>query len=304
MIDLSIKNEFSSLKSVILGLGKSMGSKPKIEEAIDPKSISSLKHGVYPLEKDIVFALNQFKNILLKHGVEVFRPTEIPDCNQVFTRDIAFVLFDKIIIPNIINERSTEQEGLKDVISLIDSKKILRTPSDVHIEGGDVIVHNDFVFVGYSEKKDFSKYKVARTNSESLNFLKNHFPDKEIIGLELLKSDVNIFEGALHLDCCLQPLGKENILICFDILKNEESKLLLRNIFKSYNIIELNLQQMSNLNSNLFSISSNVIVSDVSFSYVNSKLESSGFIVEKIDYSEISKMGGLFRCSTMPLIRK
>ena len=61
---------------------------------------------------------------------------------------------------------------------------------------------------------------------------------------------------------------------------------------------------MSNLNSNLFSISSNVIVSDVSFSYVNSKLESSGFIVEKIDYSEISKMGGLFRCSTMPLIRK
>ena len=120
----------------------------------------------------------------------------------------------------------------------------------------------------------------------------------------MLKSDVNIFEGALHLDCCLQPLGKENILICFDILKNEESKLLLRNIFKSYNIIELNLKQMSNLNSNLFSISSNVIVSDVSFSYVNSKLESSGFVVEKIDYSEISKMGGLFRCSTMPLIRK
>ena len=304
MIDLSIKNEFSSLKSVVLGLGKSIGSKPKIKEAIDPKSISSLKNGVYPLEKDIVFALNQFKNILLKYGVEVFRPTEIKDCNQVFTRDIAFVLFDKIIIPNIINERSTEQEGLRHIISLIESKKILRTPSDVHIEGGDVIVHNDFVFVGYSEKKDFSKYKVSRTNSESLNFLKHHFPNKEIIGLELLKSDVSVFEGALHLDCCLQPLGKENILICFDILKNEESKLLLRNIFKSYNIIELNLQQMSNLNSNLFSISSNVIVSDVSFSYVNSKLESSGFIVEKIDYSEISKMGGLFRCSTMPLIRK
>ena len=304
MIDLSIKNEFSSLKSVVLGLGKSIGSKPKIKEAIDPKSISSLKNGVYPLEKDIVFALNQFKNILLKYGVEVFRPTEITDCNQVFTRDIAFVLFDKIIIPNIINERSNEQEGLRHIISLIESKKILRTPSDVHIEGGDVIVHNDFVFVGYSEKKDFSKYKVSRTNSESLKFLKHHFPNKEIIGLELLKSDVSVFEGALHLDCCLQPLGKENILICFDILKNEESKLLLRNIFKSYNIIELNLQQMSNLNSNLFSISSNVIVSDVSFSYVNSKLESSGFIVEKIDYSEISKMGGLFRCSTMPLIRK
>ena len=260
MIDLSIKNEFSSLKSVVLGLGKSIGSKPKIKEAIDPKSISSLKNGVYPLEKDIVFALNQFKNILLKYGVEVFRPTEITDCNQVFTRDIAFVLFDKIIIPNIINERSTEQEGLRHIISLIESKKILRTPSDVHIEGGDVIVHNDFVFVGYSEKKDFSKYKVSRTNSESLKFLKHHFPNKEIIGLELLKSDVSVFEGALHLDCCLQPLGKENILICFDILKNEESKLLLRNIFKSYNIIELNLQQMSNLNSNLFSISSNVIV--------------------------------------------
>ena len=304
MIDLSIKNEFSSLKSVVLGLGESIGSKPKIEEAIDPKSISSLKHGVYPLEKDIIFALNQFENILLKHGVEVLRPSEVLDCNQVFTRDIAFVLFDKIIIPNIINERLNEQKGLRDIISLIESKNILHTPKGVHVEGGDVIVHNDFVFVGYSEKKDFSNYKVARTNSESLKFLQYHFPNKEIIGLELLKSDVDIFEGALHLDCCFQPLGKENILICFDVLKNKESKLLLRDIFKSYNIIELNLKQMSNLNSNLFSISSNVIVSDVSFSYVNSKLESLGFIVEKIDYSEISKMGGLFRCSTMPLIRK
>jgi len=304
MIDLSIKNEFSSLKSVVLGLGESIGSQPKIEEAIDPKSISSLKHGVYPLEKDIIFALNQFKNILLKHGVEVLRPSEVQDCNQVFTRDIAFVLFDKIIIPNIINERLTEQKGLGDIISLIESKNILHTPKGVHVEGGDVIVHNDFVFVGYSEKQDFSKYKVARTNYESLKFLQYHFPNKEIIGLELLKSDVDILEGALHLDCCFQPLGKENILICFDVLKNKESKLLLRDIFKSYNIIELNLKQMSNLNSNLFSISSNVIVSDVSFSYVNSKLESLGFIVEKIDYSEISKMGGLFRCSTMPLIRK
>ena len=60
---------------------------------------------------------------------------------------------------------------------------------------------------------------------------------------------------------------------------------------------------MYSMNSNIFSISEEVIVSEKRFLRLNSHLRERGFIVEEVAYSEIAKMSGLFRCSTMPLIR-
>ena len=37
---------------------------------------------------------------------------------------------------------------------------------------------------------------------------------------------------------------------------------------------------------------------------LNKELERLNFSVEKVNYREISKFGGLFRCSTLPLERK
>ena len=54
---------------------------------------------------------------------------------------------------------------------------------------------------------------------------------------------------------------------------------------------------------NIFSINKQTIVSDITFKKLNNKLEKLGFTLEKINYREISKFGGLFRCSTLPLER-
>jgi N-dimethylarginine dimethylaminohydrolase len=61
---------------------------------------------------------------------------------------------------------------------------------------------------------------------------------------------------------------------------------------------------MYNMNSNVFSISENIVVSEKGFTRLNTELRKRGFIVEEIQYSEIAKMEGLLRCSTMPLKRK
>ena len=50
---------------------------------------------------------------------------------------------------------------------------------------------------------------------------------------------------------------------------------------------------MYDLNCNLFSISDDVIVSDIGFTRVNNILKNRGFIVEEINFSKISKLGGL-----------
>ena len=57
------------------------------------------------------------------------------------------------------------------------------------------------------------------------------------------------------------------------------------------------------MNSNVFSISTEIVVSDVRFERLNNWMTSFGIKVETVNYKEVSKMGGLFRCSTLPLIR-
>ena len=177
-------------------------------------------------------------------------------------------------------------------------------PQDARAEGGDVMLWNNYIFIGYSEKEDFDTYKVSRTNVEGVNFIQEQFPYKEVKAFELNKSDSDAKENALHLDCCFQPLGKDTAILYKGGFKNQEDVDFLVNLFLEENIIFITKQEMYNMNSNVFSISEKVIVSEKGFTRLNNELIKKGFIVEEINYSEIAKMEGLLRCSTMPLKRK
>ena len=86
--------------------------------------------------------------------------------------------------------------------------------------------------------------------------------------------------------------------------KNNEDVGFLINLFGEENVIFITQEEMYNMNSNIFSISENIVVSEKGFTRLNTELRNRGFIVEEIQYSEIAKMEGLLRCSTMPLKRK
>ena len=60
---------------------------------------------------------------------------------------------------------------------------------------------------------------------------------------------------------------------------------------------------MYNMNSNIFSIDTNVVVSERNFTRLNNWLRANDFVVEEVSYAEIAKQEGLLRCSTLPLIR-
>ena len=134
-------------------------------------------------------------------------------------------------------------------------------------------------------------------------FLQKMFPEKKIIGFELIKSDSNAKQNALHLDCCFQPIGKKSAIIYKQGFKNTHDVNFLIDYFGLDNIIFISQDDMYNMHSNIFSISENVIVSEQSFTNLNQLLRKKGFVVETVAYSETSKMEGLLRCSTMPLNR-
>jgi N-dimethylarginine dimethylaminohydrolase len=290
--------------SVILGTAISNGPTPNIKDCYDPKSIEHILNGTYPSEKDMVSELNSFENILIKYGVKVYRPDQINNYNQIFTRDISFVIEDKIVLSNMIDNRSEELSAINYILNEIPSKNIIKLSSDSHVEGGDVILFNDYVFIGIYSGKDYPNYITARTNLNAVNEIKANFPNKSIKTFELRKSNTSPKDNALHLDCCFQPVGTDKAIIHPGgfLIKDEYDWLV--NFFGKENIFETTKEEMYHMNCNVFSISENTIVSENNFIRLNEWLTLNGFTVEKINYSEIAKQEGLLRCSTMPLMRK
>ncbi len=302
-LKLNIKNETSRLRAVVLGCAKSNGPTPTIEEAYDPKSLEHIKAGTYPVEEDMVKEIEAVANVFAKYDIKVYRPEMIEDYNQIFTRDIAFVIDDVFIKANILPERDEELDAIQYIIDKIDPKKVIRPPEEVHIEGGDVMLWNDHIFIGSYNGSDYKEYITARTNVEGVAFIKNLFPNKIVKEFDLVKSKIEPRDNALHLDCCFQPVGKDKGIIYKSGFREESDYMYLVNLFGVENLFHITREEMYHMNSNIFSISENVVISERNFTRLNAWLRKNGFTVEEVPYAEISKQEGLLRCSTMPLLR-
>ncbi|HQK40906.1 MAG TPA: arginine deiminase family protein [Flavobacterium alvei] len=303
MLKLSINDETSRLRTVVLGVANSNGPTPSIEEAYDPKSLEHILAGTYPKEEDMVVEMEAFNQIFEKYEVTVFRPEIIENYNQIFTRDIGFVIGDVFIKSNILPERVRELDAIQYVIDQIQPEKVVTPPEEVHIEGGDVMLWDDYVFIGTYKGSDYKDYITARTNREGVQFIKELFPNKKVKEFDLIKSKIEARDNALHLDCCFQPVGKDKAIIYKRGFREEADYLFLVQLFGEENLFHITRKEMYSMCSNIFSIDTNVVVSEKKFSRLNKWLKKQGFIVEKIPYAEISKQEGLLRCSALPLMR-
>ena len=114
---------------------------------------------------------------------------------QVFTRDIGFTLGNQLFISEMANPiRQGEEKVLAHWMNEQDVsyKKLSSHP----IEGGDVIVDGNRVFVGISD----------RTSMNAIQALQNELPDFEIIPIPFNPK-------YLHLDCVFNILSSKDALI-------------------------------------------------------------------------------------------
>ena len=304
MLNLNVNNETSKLKAVVLGTALSLGPTPKLEDCYDPKSREHVLNNTYPNEEDLIQEMDEFFQVLKKYNVKVYRPEKIMDYNQIFSRDIAFVIENKFVFANVVKERSKEINGIEHIYNQIDDQYLIHLPESCRVEGGDVMLWGNYVFIGTYSADDYSEYITARTNMQAVDVIEKLFPNKTIIPFELLKSNDDPRNNALHLDCCFQPVGENKAIICPEGFLDKNQYQWIVDLFGSDNIFEITKEEMYNMHCNIFSIDHNVVVSDRTFDRLNSWLEENNFIVEKIKYTEASKQGGLLRCSTLPLIRE
>jgi N-dimethylarginine dimethylaminohydrolase len=304
MLQLHVQDETSRLRAVVLGTAISNGPTPKPEEAYDPKSLEHIKAGTYPVEQDMVPEMDSFEAVFKKYDVTVYRPEIIQNYNQIFTRDIGFVIDDIFIKSNILPDRERELDAIQYVIDQIQPTKVVRPPEEVHIEGGDVMLWNNYIFVGTYKGSDYKDYITARTNMVGVEYLRKLFPNKIVKEFDLVKSKIEARDNALHLDCCFQPVGKDKAIIYKRGFREEADYLFLVNLFGIDNLFHIKRKEMYHMNSNVFSIRPDVVVSERKFHRLNKWLRKNGFTVEEIQYAEIAKQEGLLRCSTLPLIRE
>lgn len=281
-----IQDETSALKTVVLG--HSLDKSP-VKHINNPKYAETLEQGKEASDEQLMREIERFAELLDKHGVKVLRPENVKGCTQIFPRDIGFVIDDVFVVANMFFEnRNCEFSGINKLVEQF--PRVLYPPADVQVEGGDVVLCGDIIFVGIGQ----------RTNFNAVEFLQTNFKDKIIVPLHLVvTNDANT--NILHLDCAFQPVGGDNLIIYEEGL--EEIPEVLSDIFPDQKRIKVSQKEMYDMVPNIFSIATDKVVIEENFSRLSKELVKRNIEPLPLAYHGVSRLGGLLRCSTLPLER-
>ena len=298
-MEIEISNEWGGLERVLVGHGKHMGAAPTLATAYDPTTKHHLRAGTYPGSEEVAVQLDHLAHCLTTEGVEVIRPLDVPDLEQVFARDVGMVIDGVFIQSRMIEDRQAEWTG---IAPLLEGTAVLVLPDLADLEGGDVVVLDQALAVGVTRDPELLERQTARTNQAGVDFLRSTFPNRELLPLELHKHDDDPHQCALHLDCAFMPLGGGEAILCPDaFLKPDQLEALSR---RFRDIIEISTEEAALLQSNLLHVAPNVILMDPRFTRLSEALRSRGYRLIDCPMDQVGKMGGLFRCTTLPLLRK
>ncbi len=277
---LHVNNEFGQLKKVLMASVETF----HLHEPINSTQEYFYKYDP-PLIENLIQEQSAFVDVLSNYHIEIIWAEKRSDStNQFNTRDVAFVIGDTFIVsPMRKAERQNEHLGLERIMSSFEKSDKVLKPSVGYIEGGDIILDGSKLYVGISQ----------RTNLEGLKWLKDNFSSKyDIISLHLTPE-------YLHLDCVFNLLSKDVALIQKDGLTAASYK----KLSGIYDIIHAELSEQSALPTNVFSINSKTVVADKRNVITNDRIRAAGKDVIELEYKELSKIGGSFRCCTCPLER-
>jgi len=276
-IKIGCDTEYDTLKKVVLAPPTFMSIKEPInaiqkqyfEENINPK-IAEDQHEV-------------FVEVLRKNGVEVILLPPIEKYpEQVFTRDIGFTLGSQVFVSEMAHDvRKGEKTNF---LKWLNDKKITyNNLKGDKIEGGDVLIDGNSIYVGISN----------RTNKHAINDLQKLLPTYEVI-------DIPFTDTFLHLDCVFNILSPTEALIYRGEIDEKKEK----HLANRYELIEVSTEEQATMGTNVLSIGDKKVISLPINKSVNKALEKRGYTVIEVDISEIIKSGGAFRCCTLPILRE
>ncbi len=276
---VNIQNEFSKLKSVIVASAKTYFD----HEAINDNQ--TFYYRMSPPSKELLLKQQDvFFETLLKNNINLLFSDPIEGCpDQHNTRDPSFCIGEILFISSMKeNLRKKEINGLSSIVNSVETPIIKLTGCT--IEGGDIIVNGKTVYIGISR----------RTTVEAITIISSYLDSSYNI------VPVFLNKGFLHLDTVFNIIDEKTALCCADALAITSLELL----GKSFNLINISLEEQRCLGTNVLTISPRRLISQSQNQRINQELRKRKYDVIELEYSEGAKLGGAFRCATCPVVRE
>jgi N-dimethylarginine dimethylaminohydrolase len=276
---ISIYNEFGGLNEAIVRRPIGSGILNPINEVqahyfeSDPPSLSQL-----------LVEHQTWTNLLqgFKVSLDYLEETDDGSHNPCFTRDIGFAIGERLFLSSVVeNQRKGEIATLRKWLNTMNQPHEI--VSDGFIEGGDVLVDEPYVYIGIGQ----------RSNIEGAMWLSRTLGSSwEVIPIQLEK-------GILHLDCVLAIISDNTIIWCPDLLAGG------RQVFEKRfgDRISVTREDVFHMAANVLMINPSNVVVERRHTELQNQLTGRGIRVHSLDWREMKKFGGLFRCAICPLHR-
>ncbi|GAB7101863.1 dimethylarginine dimethylaminohydrolase family protein [Streptomyces phaeofaciens JCM 4814] len=230
---------------------------------------------------------DQLIALLREHGTDVVLLPTAPGCSaQHYPRDIAFVV-DHVLFRARLNSthRLPETDALTDPALGVQ-------PADLThgtIEGGDVLLPDTGrVLVGLSEE---TSPEGATALQEALT---RHGIDREVVPVHFG------VEGIVHLDDHLAVVAPGTALIHREAFTADQNRW-----FKTHfdDLVPVTDAEARAVQVNILAIAPTTTVVAVGSDRIAAALAARGLEILTVDYSEVTRIPGSLRCTTLPLLR-
>lgn len=213
----------------------------------------------------------QYRELLAKLGcdvIDISADPAHPDC--VFIEDTAVVFDDVAVITRPGAEsRRGEVDAVAEVLARY--RRIARLEAPATLDGGDVLVMDDRLFVGRSE----------RTNDEGIEQLRR-LSGREVVAVEVT--------GALHLKTAVTRVAHETLLVNWEWIDAAP--------FAKYSLIDIDPEEPFAANGLLLG---DTVIYPTAFPRTAARLRAHGLTLEMVDADELAKAEGGVTCCCLLL---
>ncbi|MCQ9184345.1 N-dimethylarginine dimethylaminohydrolase [Streptomyces sp. IBSBF 2953] len=225
-------------------------------------------------------------DLLRGRGTEVTLLDTAPGCPvQHYPRDIAFVI-DHVLVMARLNatQRRPEADALAPLLT--------GAPHVAHldegtIEGGDVALHTGTVLVGLGEETSPKGVGALQ------RALAHHGVDREVRPVRFA------VDGIVHLDDHFTIVAPDTALIHREVFPLGE----LRFFEQHFALVDVTDAEARAVQANVLAIAPDTVIVTAGSDRIAGQLAARGLEVLAVDYSEVTRIPGSLRCTTLPLTR-
>ncbi|MGL5816693.1 MAG: dimethylarginine dimethylaminohydrolase family protein [Phycicoccus sp.] len=286
-VDISVRSETDVLKTVLMRLIAPFRPLGSAKALLEPSIVRQMLHNrfaPYQVERAQAQQLALITT-LEERGVRVLLEPPIAHSGAHYTRDVGFTIDDTFFVARMATRmREPEIPALEPWFARFST--VTRLDAG-HIEGGDVMLAPGRVLVGLGEATNEAGVASLTAALDRIGSA------REVVPLSFTSS------GVIHLDTKFNLVAPDLAVISRESFEDKS----LRWLEQHFELIDATPEETRAIHLNTLAIGNGQVVMDARAERLASLVRERGVDPILLDYSEITRVPGSFRCTTLPLER-